>query len=284
MEVIVSMKKKNDSYHQDVIDEDLYEEFDEEELTELVEEAKQAALQKAHERKQTKRSKSPFPKWIFWMIAIAMVMNVIALLPQTISIPAIEFLKTSAALSKQDNIKMYKQSVVVIETEDSRGTGFSFNEAGDILTNYHVIEGNDKVTVAFKDAGLFVGEVKETYPEVDLAVVTIEGNDMPYLPLANSFTYETKESFYFIGNPLRFTGIANQGTVLDYVHVNSKAQPVIMLDAPIYRGNSGSPVINNDGAVVGVVFATLDHDIEGRVGLFIPIEYFHERYEGDGGT
>src|SRR5690625_3961842 len=128
----MSMENKNDTYHQDVIDEDLYEEFDDEELIELVAEAKEEALQKERDRKQkNKRPKSPFPKWIFWLIAIAMMMNVIALLPQSVSIPAIDFLKTSAALSTQDNIKTYKQSVVVIETDEGRGTGFTFTENGD---------------------------------------------------------------------------------------------------------------------------------------------------------
>lgn len=274
------MDNKNDTFHQDIIDEDLYEEFDDEELIELVEEARQEALQKDHDRKQkNKRPKSPFPKWFFWLIAIAMVINVFALLPQTISIPAIDFLKTSATLSSQDNIKTYKQSVVVIETDGGRGTGFTFNEDGDILTNYHVIEGYDTVTVGFKDEGLFTGEVKETYPDVDLAVVEIDGKNMPYLPLADTFTHTSDEPIYFIGNPLRFTGIANEGTVIDYTMVSSKDEPVVMLDAPVYRGNSGSPVIDRHGEVIGVVFATLDNDDEGRVGLFIPIDYFHERYQ-----
>lgn len=273
------MDKNKESYHRDVIDDDLYEEFEEEELLELIEEAKQDAYQKEYERKKRREERKPrFPSWIFWVIALAMVMNIIAYLPQTISIPAIDFLKTSAVLSTQDDIKTYKQSVVVIETEESRGTGFSFNENGDILTNYHVIEGNNTVTVAFKEAGLFTGTVKETYPEVDLAVLEIDGEDVPHLPLAKTFTLTEDEAIYFIGNPLRFTGIANEGKIIDYTHVASKDEPVVMLDAPVYRGNSGSPVINNDGEVIGVIFATLDTDVEGRVGLFIPIDYIHDRY------
>src|SRR5699024_10659804 len=170
------MDKKEESQHHDVIDKDFYEELDEEELIELVEEARQDVLQKEYEREKRRKEKKPrFPSWIFWVIAIAMVMNIIEYLLQTISIPAIDFLKTSATLSTQDDIKTYKKSVVVIETEENRGTGFSFNENGDILTNYHVIEGNNTVTVAFKEEGLYTGTVKETYPEVDLAVLEIDG-------------------------------------------------------------------------------------------------------------
>jgi len=263
-------------YTDDIIDEDLYEEFDEEELYELVEEARQDALQKERDRKQEKKPKSPFPKWVFWLIAVALIFNVIALLPQTFSIPAVDFLMTSAKLSKQEDMKTYKEAVVVIEAEDSKGTGFAISTDGTILTNFHVIEGNDTVTVAFPEDGLFTGEVIETYPDIDLAVLQVDGYDLPYLPLADTFTYEPEEKVFFIGNPLKFQGIANEGTVIDYIGVKSKELPVVMLDAPVYRGNSGSPVIDEDGEVIGVVFATLHHDDEGRVGLFIPIDYYFE--------
>src|SRR5699024_3909914 len=130
------MDKKEESQHHEVINKDLYEELDEEELIEIVVEWRQDALQKEYEREKCRKEKKPrIPSWIFWVIAIAMVLNIIAYLPQTISIPAIDFLKTSAKLSTQDDIKTYKKSVVVIETEESRGTGFSFNERSEEHTS-----------------------------------------------------------------------------------------------------------------------------------------------------
>jgi serine protease Do len=270
------MDNKN-KYDHDIIDKDLYEEFDDEQLLELVDEARKEALEKARRRKEEQKSKQPFPKWLFWLIAVALVINIVGILPQTFSIPAVEFLKTSAKLSQDETIKQYKRAVVVIETDSSKGTGFSFNERGDILTNYHVIEGEQTVTVAFPDLGLFQGEVTETYPDVDLAVVKIEGENMPHLTLADQFYADYGDPIYFIGNPLSFNGIANEGTVIDWTYVSSKEEPVIMLDAPVYRGNSGSPVINQNGKVIGVIFATLYHDEHGRVGLFVPIDYYFER-------
>lgn len=268
---------KNNNYTQDIIDKDLYEEIEDEELLELIEEARLDALERARKRNEEPSAKPPLPKWLFWIVAFAMLFNVIAILPQTFSIPAVDFLITSAKLSTTDHIKQYKQAVVVIETDGSKGTGFAINEQGDIVTNYHVVEGEETVTVAFPKLGLFSGTVKETFPEVDLAVVTIDEQAMPHLTLASQFSEDYGEAIYFIGNPLNFNGIANEGTIIDWIFVQSKSEPVVMLDAPVYRGNSGSPVINQAGEVIGIVFATLEHGEHGRVGLFVPIDYFHER-------
>lgn len=270
------MDNKNKFDH-DIIDKDLYEEFEEEELLELVDQARKEALEKARLRRKEQKSKQPFPKWLFWLIAFALIVNIVGILPQTFSIPAVEFLKTSAKLSQDEQIKQYKEAIVVIETDSSKGTGFSFNEQGDILTNYHVVEGEPFVTVAFPDLGLFQGEVTEIYPEVDLAVVQINETNMPHLTLAENFQAEYGDPIYFIGNPLSFNGIANEGTVIDWTYVSSKEEPVVMLNAPVYRGNSGSPVINQNGKVIGVIFGTLQHKEHGRVGLFIPIDYYYER-------
>lgn len=272
------MQNKDDQKDHDIIDEDLYEEFDDEELYELVQEERKKALERARREKEAPKPKRRFPKWVFWLIAIAMMFHIFAFIPQTFSIPAIDFLQTSARLSAQDDIQTYKESVVVVETVDSRGTGFSVSEEGTIMTNHHVIEGEEKVTVAYPEVGLFNAEVSEVYPDIDLAVLEVEeGESFPYLPLAEEAEFQENEHIYFIGNPLMFNGIANEGTIAGYTDLNSWEQPVVMLKAPVYRGNSGSPVINHAGEVIGVVFATLNHDVEGRVGLFVPIGYYYDR-------
>src|SRR5690625_2675901 len=204
----------NEDFRHDIIDKDLYEEFEDEELLELIEEARIDAIRKAKKRNERKKPKLPFPKWTVWLIAFAMFFNVIAILPQTFSIPAVDFLITSAKLSADEQIKQYKQAVVVIETEDSKGTGFLINDRGDIITNHHVVEGEETVSVALPKLGLYQGKVEATFPEVDLAVVSINGvleggEVLPYLQLANNFTGEMDDSIYFIGNPLNFNGIAN---------------------------------------------------------------------------
>ncbi|MGI8317107.1 S1C family serine protease [Halobacillus mangrovi] len=267
-----------DDYKKDIIDDDLYEEFDDEELYDLVQEEKRKAWERDRlEREEQRRTKRPFPKWIFWVIAIMMIINIVAVLPNTFSIPALDFLKTSAALSTNEQVQDYKKSVVVVEAGQSKGTGFAIKDDGTILTNHHVIEGAKRISVAFPDKGLFQADVVAEYPEVDLAVLDAEGDGFPHLELAEQTNFEEEEHVYFIGNPLKFTGIANQGNILGYKNLDDWNQPVLMLDAPIYRGNSGSPVINDGGKVIAVVFATLYEDVEGRVGLAVPIDYFYQQ-------
>lgn len=269
----------SDRWKEDIIDEDLYEDLTDEEWYEIVKKAqREARLREVHEQKENiHKPKRPFPKWAVWLIVIAMFLHVFALFPQVISLPIIDFLKTSAKLSLDHDMAMYKRSVVVIETNDGRGTGFSIAKDGTILTNFHVVEGSKEVTVSFQDEGLFVGEVAEIYPDIDLAIVTIEGNEMPYLDLADEASYAENDTVYMIGNPFKFHRIANKGNIIDDIQLKNWNEKVVMIKAPVYQGNSGSPVINNEGEVIGVVFATLQSKQHGKVGLFIPIEHFNQK-------
>src|SRR5699024_309274 len=103
--------------------------------------------------------------------------------------------------------------------------------------------------------------------------------NLPTLTLADETECTEDESINFIGNPLRFQGIANEGTILDYIQLQSWDEEVVMIQAPVYRGNSGSPIINKEGEVIGTIFATLDHSDYGKVGLFVPIYYYYREHE-----
>lgn len=250
------------------------EEISDEELQILVLEAQREALEKEALEKKRPIPKRPFPKWIFWSIAFVLFINTFAMIFQIYSIPAIEFIKTSARLSTQDDIAQYKEAVVVVLTDDSKGTGFSISSEGIILTNYHVVEDKNSVIVGFPEEGRFNADVIQTFPDIDLAVLEVDEEDLPFLKLSKNPSYEFGDSITFIGNPLKFTGIANEGSLLNYYDLRDWDVPVMMMEAPVYRGNSGSPVLNEGGEVIGIVFATLDHEEHGRVGLFVPIEEY----------
>nr|WP_152654998.1 serine protease [Oceanobacillus sp. CFH 90083] len=259
------------------MDEDLIEEIDDEEMHELIMQAKADAWERARIEKKERKPKRRFSKGIAVLIAIAMTFYVLSLFPRVISVPAIDFLQASSRLSQDEQVAAYKEAVVVIETNDGRGTGFAISDEGRILTNYHVIEGDPTVTVAFPEDGLLQGEVVEEFPEIDLAVVEVEGEDLPFLKLDEHAGAAYGDYIRFIGNPLFFNGIANEGTVLGPLQLASWEKEVMMIRAPVYRGNSGSPVIDEKGDVIGVIFATWNHDEHGRVGLYVPINYFTDK-------
>ncbi|VEF49109.1 Trypsin-like protein serine protease [Bacillus freudenreichii] len=256
------------------VDSDLIEQIDEEEMHELVRQAQDAALFDAELKKADEKPARRFPRWLFWLISGVFLFSTFSFVFQIYSIPAIEFLAASARLSADEKIKEYKASVVTIAAGDSKGTGFSISSDGKILTNYHVVEGNEQVMVDFPDDGIFMGDVVATYEEIDLALLDVNGNDLPYLELAEHPDYIENDSVIFIGNPLRFHGIANEGSIIHPIRLSGWEEDTVMMKAPVYRGNSGSPVINEGGQVIGVVFATMKHENYGKVGLFVPIESF----------
>lgn len=261
--------------------------LDEEELVELVLEAQKEALEEEQENRLkgdlNKKRKTPRTvKWLAFLMALTLAFSSFATIFEIYSIPAIEFLKTSAKLSANEEIQSYKQAVVEISTGEGKGTGFAISDNGYIVTNEHVIDRARSIVVAFPLDGFYEAEVVENHPEVDLAILKVNGKNLPYLPLAESYEFQQNEHVTFIGNPLYFTGIVYEGTVLDTILLDGWEEEVYMMNAPVYRGNSGSPVMNEDGEVIGVVFATTKHEKLGEVGLFIPVELLQTLLEESG--
>lgn len=250
----------------------------EEQFLELVLEEQEKALAKEREERirraqgiyTTKRK--PFRiRIIAYIAAFVLVVNALALFLEVYSIPAVDFMKTSAELSQQQPIQIAKEAIVEIRSEESKGTGFAVSEDGWIITNAHVVEQAQAITVSFPSYGLFKGEVVATFPDIDSALLKIDTTNAPFVPLANAPTYEADAPITFIGNPLAFSGIANKGVLKEPVQLTDWETHVYAIDAPVYKGNSGSPVFNEQMDVIGVVFATLTDDALGKVGLFVPI-------------
>ncbi|MEO4052922.1 serine protease [Solibacillus sp. CAU 1738] len=257
------------------------EQLTEEEFLELVLAEQQKALDEERERRlngtaKTKKQRPTVKLFIFAM-AFVLFFNTFAVIFQIYSIPAIEFIKVSTQLSKQENIQLYKKSVVEISTGESKGTGFSISDDGYIVTNEHVIDDALSLTVVFPEDGIYEAEVIVSDPTIDLAILKIQANNLPHLQLADTLNFKEQEHVYFIGNPLYFTGIANEGTLINYTQLSDWEKPVMMMQAPVYKGNSGSPVFTDDGEVIGIVFATMKDQKEGKVGLFVPVDYLHEQ-------
>lgn len=200
------------------------------------------------------------------VIASMLLFQVFAVFLTTYSIDAIQFIKTSYRLSQQEDIQQYKQAVVTIQGERNKGTGFAISEDGLIVTNHHVIEGQNKITVAFPKGERFDAEVITFDAEIDIAILKVDTEDKFHFEL-HPIVGNVNDDIIVIGNPLSFTQIANEGQIVS-------TDDRMLISAPIYRGNSGSPVINSNGQVVGVVYAKRRTSQYGgkSVGVATPIE------------
>jgi serine protease Do len=230
-------------------------------------------------KEQKKKRKKLYSKAIGWVIVLVLIVNGLAIWPKIINLPAVEFLAVSARLSQQDNIKEMKRSVVTIEWAGVKGTGFNVESNGLIITNEHVVDHTSTVNVHFKAGDSYAGKVIASYPELDIAVVDIEATNLPVLPISYEEPGDMGDPVIFIGNPLSFTQIANEGVIVGETLLSGWEEPVMMIEAPIYKGNSGSPVLNEKGHVIGVIFATLQNpDIETKeiVGVATPASHLEQ--------
>ncbi len=147
--------------------------------------------------------------------------------------------------------------------EEGRGSGFVVSKDGYILTNHHVIDGAEKVTVRLTDRREFVAEIVGSDPNTDVAVLRIDANDLAPAALGNSDEARVGEWVLAIGNPLGETltftvtsGIVSAKGRGQLNLPNSQSgygiQDFIQTDAAINPGNSGGPLMNTRGQVIGI--------------------------------
>jgi serine protease Do len=140
--------------------------------------------------------------------------------------------------------------------QQAQGSGFIINKDGDILTNNHVVEGAEKITVILSDEREFKAELIGTDPQSDVALIKIQdGGNLPTLPLGDSEALEVGEWVIAIGNPFGLSQTVTVGVVSatgrSSVGIN-EYENFIQTDAAINPGNSGGPLLNIDGEVIGI--------------------------------
>jgi len=156
----------------------------------------------------------------------------------------------------------------------SLGSGFVIDPTGYIVTNNHVIKGAEEITVKFVDEAEFKAEVIGTDPEGDLALLKIDTGKkkIPYAKWGNSDDIRVGDWVVAIGNPFGLGGTVTAG-ILSARHRNINAGPFddyLQTDASINRGNSGGPMFNTKGEVIGVNTAILS-PTGGNVGIGLAI-------------
>ena len=162
------------------------------------------------------------------------------------------------------------------------GSGFIFDASGLILTNAHVIEGSDQIAVTFQDGSEQPGTVIATDPAHDLAVVKVEAaTDLPTIPIGDASALKVGQQVIAIGSPLgTFTESVTSGILSATGRTIEVGSPtsrqtttmsgLLQTDAAINAGNSGGPLLDVTGAVIGVNTAAAQ-SAQG-IGFAVPID------------
>lgn len=136
------------------------------------------------------------------------------------------------------------------------GSGVIVSADGTILTNNHVIDGADKITVKLSNNKDFIAKVVGNDPLSDLAVLKIEGQNLPFLNLGNSDSVRVGDVVLAIGNPLGIGQTVTAGIISAKGRQTGLSdgsfEDFLQTDAPINRGNSGGALVNLNGELIGI--------------------------------
>jgi serine protease Do len=151
---------------------------------------------------------------------------------------------------------------------EGQGSGFLIDASGYIVTNNHVAGGAEEITVTLQDGRMFEAELVGSDPRTDLALIKIDASNLPYVAFGDSDRARVGDWVVAIGNPFGLGGTATAGII------SARGRDIrlgdyddyLQLDAPINFGNSGGPVFNVSGEVVGVNTAIFSPN-GGNVGI-----------------
>lgn len=149
-----------------------------------------------------------------------------------------------------------RQRQIQTEPRVGFGSGVIISKDGYIVTNNHVIENADEISVKLNDNREFKGRVIGTDPSTDLALVKIEGNDFPTLPIGDSDALKVGEWVLAVGNPFNLTSTVTAGIVSAKARslgvYSGGVESFIQTDAAINKGNSGGALVNAKGELIGI--------------------------------
>ncbi|MBP2645235.1 MAG: hypothetical protein H6Q75_675 [Firmicutes bacterium] len=160
-------------------------------------------------------------------------------------------------------------------TEQGSGSGVIIDGTGYIVTNYHVVENSQELSVSLADGRTFAGKVVGVDQPTDLAVVKIEASGLPAATLGDSDSLMAGEPAIAIGNPLglEFRGSVTVGVISALnrsIEIGERRFKLIQTDAAINPGNSGGALVNADGVVVGINSAKISVEGVEGIGFSIP--------------
>jgi S1-C subfamily serine protease len=156
------------------------------------------------------------------------------------------------------------------------GSGFLINDGGFIMTNFHVVSGSSKIQVTLSDQSQYYAQALDIDRSDDLALIKIDPkNKVPYLRLGDSDHLQVGQKVLAIGNPFGLEGTLTTGVVSSIGRSidgenQQRLEGMIQTDAAINGGNSGGPLLDSGGAVIGINTAILGQTNMG-IGFALPI-------------
>ncbi len=186
--------------------------------------------------------------------------------------------KTGSSVVRINSSRRVNSRSSISGQQIARGTGSGFIVKSDglVMTNAHVVDGADQVTVKLKDGREFTGQVVGEDKLTDVAVVKIQANNLPTVTIGNSDQLRPGEWAIAIGNPLGLDNTVTAGIVSGTGRSSSeigapdRRTNFIQTDAAINPGNSGGPLLNQSGQVIGINTAIIGGGAQG-LGFAIPI-------------
>lgn len=152
----------------------------------------------------------------------------------------------------------------------SQGSGFITSKDGYILTNNHLVKDASTITVKLNDGREFTGKIIGQDESTDVALIKIDASDLPHINLGNSDALQVGQWVVAIGNPLGLQASLTVGVVSAKGRSNldiARIEDFIQTDAAINRGNSGGPLLNLKGEVIGINTAIATNYSNGYMGI-----------------
>ncbi len=168
----------------------------------------------------------------------------------------------------------------VLEIPEGTGTGFVWDDRGHVVTNYHVIRSGDKARVTLQDQSVWEASVAGAAPDKDLAVLQIDAPRDRLVPIVigTSHDLQVGQKAFAIGNPFGLDQTLTSGIVsaLDRQIESVTRRPIrgmIQTDAAVNPGNSGGPLLDSAGRLIGVNTAIYSPSgVSAGIGFAIPVE------------
>ena len=166
------------------------------------------------------------------------------------------------------------------QTYNAFGSGVIISSDGYIVTNNHVVQDAEKLTVTLNDKRELPARIVGIDPATDLAVIKIQANNLQFIPFGNSDSARIGEPVLAIGNPFNLTSTVTAGiisakarymNIINNPGVESTIESFIQTDAAVNSGNSGGALVNGRAELIGINTAMMDSSVAENMGLAIPI-------------